>query len=267
MADSLERRVAIVTGAGGAIGGAIAQRLIAAGARVMLADENDQSLSAAVANLKAPAEQVAKFHVRAHDRLGAANMLAATLDAFDDVDILVNIPRSTQPGSFADLDGAGLSEALQLNVVNSFLLAQAVARHLVERLEADRDAYPGTILNVSSIAARRTVPELLAYSVSCAGLDQLTRSMSADLASYGIRVNGIALGAVMTERMRQVLRERDDLRAELVRVTPLGRIGEAEEAAGVALFLLSSAASFVTGEIVTVDGGRSVLDPLASPVR
>ncbi|MEO1294162.1 MAG: SDR family oxidoreductase, partial [Pseudomonadota bacterium] len=144
------------------------------------------------------------------------------------------------------------------------MLGQAVTRRMLEQREREDD-FEGAILNVSSIAARRTVPELLAYSVSCAALDQLTRSMAAELATDRIRVNGIALGAVMTERMRATLRERADLRAELVRVTPLGRIGEAEEAAEAALFLVSHRASFVTGQILTVDGGRTILDPLASP--
>ncbi|MEO0761241.1 MAG: SDR family oxidoreductase [Pseudomonadota bacterium] len=260
-------RVAIVTGAGGAIGGAIARRLAASGAHVMMADENEKALAAGLQALKAEDGHSAKFHIRAHDKLGAANLLAATIDAFDRIDILVNIPRATLPGAFAELAGADLAEALNLNVTASLLLAQAVARRMLEQAEDGDPAEAGAILNVSSIASRRTVPELLAYSVSCAALDQLTRSMAADLAPSRIRVNGIALGAVMTERLRQALKERDNLRGELLSVTPLGRIGEAEEAAEVAHFLVSPRASFMTGQIVTVDGGRSILDPLASPVR
>jgi 7-alpha-hydroxysteroid dehydrogenase len=216
--------------------------------------------------LRASEHRVSKFHTKVQDRLGAANLLAATLDAFDRVDILVNIPRSTQAGAFAELDGQGFAEALYQNVISSFLLSQAVARHMAEQAEAS-EAFEGAIINVSSIAAQRTAGKLLAYSVSCAALDQLTRSMAADLAKHRVRVNGIALGAVMTERMRAQLKEREDLRRELIQVTPLGRIGEAEEAAEAALFLMSKRASFVTGQILTVDGGRSVLDPLASPVR
>ncbi|MEM9781336.1 MAG: SDR family oxidoreductase [Pseudomonadota bacterium] len=263
---ALNGKAAIVTGAGGAIGSAIARRLLEDGASVLLTDESDAALTKSHEALKSEGHHLGKFHCKIEDKLGATNLVAATIDSFDRIDILVNIPRATQPGAFASLSGASLSEALNLNVVSSFLLGQAVSRRMIE-LGADDDAFGGAILNVSSIAARRTVPELLAYSVSCAALDQLTRSMAADLAEHKIRVNGIALGAVMSERMRVAMREREDLRSELIRVTPLGRIGEAEEAAEVACFLASPRASFLTGQIITVDGGRSVLDPLASPIR
>ena len=91
--------------------------------------------------------------------------------------------------------------------------------------------------------------------------------MATSLAEFGIRVNGVATGGVLTDQLKEVLREDDELREDMIRVTPLGRLAEKEEAADTVLFLASDYASYVTGQIVSVDGGRTLLDPLASPVR
>jgi len=154
---------------------------------------------------------------------------------------------------------------METNLKSTFVLSQAAARKMIQ-LAKDRDEpCKGAIVNISSIAATRTLPTLLPYSVSCAALDQLTRSMAVSLASSGIRVNAIALGGVMTRSIKEAMKELDDFRAQMTAVTPLGRIGEPAEAAEVALYLASDAASFVTGQVVAVDGGRSLLDPLATP--
>ncbi|MEM6942851.1 MAG: SDR family oxidoreductase, partial [Pseudomonadota bacterium] len=254
MTEPLAGKVTVITGAAGAIGGAIAARFCEAGARVMMSDENDRALTTAHEQLKA-GDRAAKFAHRLADRLGAANLVAATLDVFGRIDALVQIPRTTAPGPFDTLEASALGEALDQNVTASFLLSQAVAKQMIEQRETEED-FSGAILNISSVAARRTVPELLAFSVSCAALEQLTRSMAVGLAPHSIRVNAIALGAVMTERLRAAMREREDLRQEMLRVTPMGRIGEADEAAEAALFLASPQSGFVTGQVLTVDGGR-----------
>jgi 7-alpha-hydroxysteroid dehydrogenase len=103
--------------------------------------------------------------------------------------------------------------------------------------------------------------------VSCAALDQMTRSLAVALAKDGVRVNAVALGGVMTAHLKEALKDREELRAELAAVTPLGRIGEAEEAAEAVMFLASDAASFITGQILGVDGGRMNLDPMDRPAH
>jgi 7-alpha-hydroxysteroid dehydrogenase len=266
MPAGIEGRTAIIAGAGGGVGRAIAQRFTGAGARVMLADTDDAGLDETLSGIDAESGQAARFAHPIDDKLGVTNLIAATIDAFGRIDILVTDTRVSAPGGLFEVSADAFETVMTGNVRSVFVQSQMVAKRMVQQREADPD-FQGALVNVTSIAARRTVPELLAYSVSCAALDQLTRSLALCLAPERIRVNAVALGAVMTATLREALHERDELRAEMVAVTPLGRIGEAEEAAEAALFLASPAASFITGQIVAVDGGRLVLDPLASPVR
>jgi len=266
MPEPLEGRTAIVTGAGGAIGRAIAWCFIQAGARVMVTDTNEEGLDETLAGLDMEAGNVARFSRPISDKLGVTNLIAATVDAFEHIDILVTDTNFSIPGGVLDVSAEDFASAMSANVHSVFLQCQMVARRMAQQREADPE-FSGAMVNMTSIAARRTVPQLLTYSVSCAALDQLTRSMAVCLAPERIRVNAVALGAMMTPTLREALREQEALRDQVLAVTPLGRIGEAAEAAEAALFLASPAASFITGQIVSVDGGRLALDPLAAPVR
>jgi 7-alpha-hydroxysteroid dehydrogenase len=248
------------------VGRAIAERFVEAGARVMLADADEAALAETVRGLGEANGHVGHFCCDLGKKLSVNNLLASTQDAYGRVDILVNAARRATPGAFCELAPEEFDEILSQNVRSVFVLAQAVAKKMAQQAETDRD-FTGAIVNITSIAARRTVPQLFSYSVACAALDQMTRAMAASLAAHRIRVNAVALGSVMTATLRAALRERAELRDEMVRVTPLGRIGEADEAANAVLYLASDEASFITGQILAVDGGRMVLDPLASPVR
>jgi 7-alpha-hydroxysteroid dehydrogenase len=266
MTDTLDGQTAIIIGAGASIGRAIAKCFAEAGARLMLADTNEEALEETVAAIGTTTNLVACFAHSTADKLGVKNLIAATVGQFDRIDAMVSDTRVSIAGDLFALSAEDLTASLEWNVRSSFLQARLVAKRMIEQREADK-TFTGSMVNITSIAAERTAPELLAYSVSCAALDQLTRSLASALAQYEIRVNAVALGAVMTEELRQSLRGREDLHDEMVRVTPLGRIGDAEEAAEAALFLASPAASFITGQILAVDGGRLVLDPLALPIR
>ena len=265
MSPPLEGRTAIVTGAGDGVGRAIALRFAEAGARVLASDRDEAALEALVARIRDDGGEAAGFACNPAASLAAPNLIAAALDAFDRVDLLVNGARRLDPGDGIDTDPARLSEALELNVRAAFQVTQAAARRMIaQKRESGTEGEAGAVVNITSVAARRSVPELLHHAVACAALDQLTRSMALALAPQGVRVNAVALGAVMTTSLREALRNRSDLRRQLTRVTPLGRIGEAEEAAEAALFLASPAAGFVTGQILAVDGGRDLLDPLGA---
>lgn len=264
MAISLAGKTAIVTSASEDAGQTISQRFLEAGANVMLAACDDRN---GKAKLDGDSAKWEHFPFVMQDKLCIQNLVAATVERFGAIDILVNGAQAvTDPGQFLDIETRQFDAAYGDSVRSTFQLSQAVAQRMIDLADGDSRANCA-IVNITSIAARRTVPGLLAYSVSCAALDQLTRSMAASLAPRGIRVNAVALGGVLTERLRSAFLQDETLRQDMLAVTPMGRLADTEEAAETALFLASDCASYITGQIVSVDGGRTLLDPLASPIR
>ena len=268
MTISLDGKTAIVTSAAQDVGRTIAQRFLDAGAKVMLADSDDKALAHAEDDMDGDRGRFDRFHFTAQDKLSIQNLIAATIDRFERIDILVNSAQAIcAPGSFLELAPGEFDSHFGDNVRGVFQLSQAVAKRMVAQGEKEETPSGGSIVNISSVSGQRTVPELLTFSVSTAALDQLTRSMAAALAPRGIRVNAIALGGVLTERLRSAFSDDESLRDEMIRVTPMGRVAEMEEVAEAAIFVASEQASYITGQILSVDGGRTLLDPLASPVR
>jgi 7-alpha-hydroxysteroid dehydrogenase len=267
MGGMLEGRTAIVTGAGGGVGLAVAQRFADEGATLMLTDRDEAALDAAEAALRDAGARVASWSCDLSQKLGIANLLASATDHFGEIDILINGTVAPFWGAPMEADVATLDAAYHTNLRATFMLCQAVAQRMVDARAAEPDRPDCAIVNLTSTAAQRTLPEMLPYSVSCAALDQLTRSLAVALADRRVRVNGVALGAVMTRALAAAMREQDGLRAALERATPMSRIGEAGEAAEAVLYLASPRASFITGQILSVDGGRMVLDPLATPTE
>lgn len=125
----------------------------------------------------------------------------------------------------------------------------------------------GSIINLSSIASQATRPELLAYSMASAAMDQMTRSMAVALAPRGIRVNAVAFGSVMSASLQAALKENPAFRDEITDSTPLGRIAAPAELAEAVQFLASDASGFITGQVLTVDGGRGLLDAVSAPAH
>lgn len=259
-------RSVIVTGAARGVGLAIARRFVRAGAAVIMADVDEVRLAREVDTLAAesPDGRCQAFVGDLRQKLAMTNLVAATLDAYDGVDVLVNASRVLLASDPLAPDADGLEETLAQNVLATLRLSQIVARRMIELGESDpAGPLDRAIVNLSSVQALRTSPVLLAYSVGCAAVEQLTRTLALALAPHRIRVNALAVGGVPGGSLGDALKQVEDLPDAIADVTPLGRIADPGDFADAALFLASPAAGFVTGQVLSVDGGRTLVDPLS----
>ena len=266
MSLSISGKTAIVTGSANGIGLAIARHFIAQGANVMFADIDEHRLEDEVGAEARTEGSIRMFAGDMRQKLTIANLLSATADAFERVDILVNASRQILMSDPLSVEQDGVETLLQQNLMTSLRMTQMTAKRMIKQAGPDGVA-AGSIINLSSIAATRTQPSLLAYSISCAAVDQMTRSLAVALAPRGIRVNAVAFGSVMSASLQNSLTDHPDYRDVITAGTPQRRIAEAAELAETVQFLASDAAAFMTGQILTLDGGRSLIDPVNAPAH
>lgn len=265
MSFSIDGKTAIVTGSANGIGLAVARHFLDRGARVMFADLDEDRLEAEIGAEARAEGAVRLFAGDLREKLTIANLLSATIDAFDRVDILVNASRKV---TFADPLKAGedcVDEMLQQNLMTGLRLSQMTAKRMIA--QAPEEGPAGAIVNLSSIAARRTQANMMGYSIACAAVEQMTRSMAMALAPHRIRVNAVSVGSVMSASLQAALREDADWRETIIAATPLGRIAPASEVVETVQYLASDASSFVTGQVISVDGGRGVIDAAMPPAH
>ena len=261
MSFSVAGKTAIVTGAANGVGLAIGRHLVAEGANVMFADMDEEKLIHEVGDEAEDEKGLRIFSGDLRKTLTIKNLLSATVDAFDRIDILINATRQVQETDPLDPEDNSVEDLLQQNLLTSLRLSQATARRMIKMADPEQEGPIGSIVNLSSISARRAHPNLLAYSISTAALDQMTRSLAVALAPKRIRVNAVAFGSVMSASLQSQLREHDEIREQIVENTPLDRIAGPGEVSDAVQYLASDASNFVTGQIITVDGGRTLLDP------
>jgi NAD(P)-dependent dehydrogenase (short-subunit alcohol dehydrogenase family) len=252
----LQGKVAIVTGAAGGIGFAIARRFLQEGCKVMIADIDTAGGGKAERDLSGFGE-VRFCKTDVGKRLDVHNLVAAALEGFGDIDILVNNAGIVHGETFLDVSEEDFDRVLHVNLKGSFLAGQAVARYMVDKVKGGGN--PGSIVNMSSINAVVAIADQVAYSVSKGGVNQLTRVMALALAPHGIRVNAIGPGSIATD-MLSATNGDAGARDRLLSRTPLGRIGNPDEIASIAAFLASDEASYVTGQTLYADGGRLALN-------
>ena len=259
---SLEGRVAVVTGATGVLGGAMARGLARAGARVGVLGRRRERAEEVAREISAAGGEAVALPADVLDEGQLREVRDAVLDRWGRLDVLVNAAGGNVTGATLsgdetvfDLPREAFGEVFELNLVGTLLPVQVLG-------EAIARGDGGCIVNISSMAAARAITRVAGYSAAKAAVENLTRWLAADLARRhgdGVRVNAIAPGFFIGEQNRAMLLEEDgsltDRGRTIVEHTPAGRFGEPDELVGTTIWLCSPAASFVNGAVVPVDGG------------
>jgi NAD(P)-dependent dehydrogenase (short-subunit alcohol dehydrogenase family) len=237
-----------VTGGARGIGEACIRRFAREGAKTVIIDMDDingHALAASTDSLYIPCDVGDKTQVDA--------MVAQTLKHFGGIDVLVNNAGIFKAADFLDVTEADFDAVLRVNLKGSFLVGQAVAREMAK-------VGRGSIVNMSSVNGVTAIPSIASYNVSKGGINQLTRAMALALADKGIRVNAVAPGTIATELAAKAVLTSDEAKNRILSRTPLKRLGAPSEIADAVAFLASDAASYITGEVLVVDGGRMALN-------
>lgn len=241
----LEAQVAIVTGAGAGIGRGTALRFAEAGAAVAVSDLKLETAQAVAKEITDKGGRAIGVACDVTQETALSALVEATVAAFGKVTLLVNNAGGGGPKPF-DMPLSDFVWQYQLNVYSVFRLSQLCAPHMAR-------AGGGAIVNISSMSGENKNVRMAAYGSSKAAVNHLTRNMAFDLGPQGIRVNCIAPGAIKTAALATVLTP--DVEKLMLKHTPLGRLGEPADIANAALYLCSPAASWVSGQVLTVSGG------------
>jgi len=244
---SLEGKTAVVTGGTSGIGRAMALGLADAGADVIATGRREQQVNEVASEIEARGRKSLRVPSDVGDRASLEKLLAAALEAFGKVDILVNCAGIIKRTPTLDIPEEEWNSIINTNLTGTLRASQIFGRHMIER------GY-GRIINIASLNSFVALTEVAAYAASKAGEASLTRSLAVEWSRKGVTVNAIAPGVFRTDINAKLL-DSTARGQELLMRTPMGRFGKTEELVGAAIYLASDASSFVTGEVLVVDGG------------
>jgi NAD(P)-dependent dehydrogenase (short-subunit alcohol dehydrogenase family) len=244
----LKEKVTVITGAAQGIGLACAERFIKEGAKVILADINVEKGEISAQALRDVGGEAHFFACDVGDKVEVDALVAEALSSYGRLDVMISNAAILHVADILEIEETEFDQVLRVNLKGFFLSGQAAAKQMVKQGF-------GNIINMSSIQATITNPNLLSYAVCKGGVKQLTVAMALALADKGVRVNAIGPGSIATDMVKALTVDAAARRMIMSR-TPMGRLGEAAEIASVAVFLASDEASYITGETINVDGGR-----------
>jgi NAD(P)-dependent dehydrogenase (short-subunit alcohol dehydrogenase family) len=244
---SLDGKVAVVTGGTSGIGRALSLGLADAGADVIATSRRQQQVDETAVEIEARGRKTLRRAADVCDRASLEGLLAATLDSFGKVDILINCAGKIKRTPTLTVSEEEWTGILDTNLTGTLRACQVFGKHMLER------GY-GRIVNIASLNSFVAFSEVAAYAASKAGVVSLTRSLAVEWSKKGVTVNAIAPGVFRTVLNANLL-DSTPRGQELLMRTPMGRFGKTEELIGAAIFLASDASSFVTGQTLVVDGG------------
>lgn len=249
---NLQNKVAVVIGGGGVLGSAMAEGLGRAGARLAILDVTEDHAKNKAAQFVSLGIEAIALQVDAAKKIDLLRAEQEIIKNFGQVDILINAPGINSPTPYFDISEEEWEKIIQVNLKSMFLACQVFGKRMIDRAQA------ASIINISSASSGPPLSKVFTYSISKAGVNNLTQFLAREWAPYRVRVNALAPGFFPAEQNRKVLTP--ERAADIMRHTPMNRFGEANELVGAVLWLSSEkASSFVTGAIIRVDGGFTAM--------
>ncbi len=246
-------KVCLITGGAQGIGEACARLFLEQGAKVVIVDIHNERGQSLASQLQQQGHEILFIASDIGNKVEIDAVIKQVISQHGRLDVLVSNAGIFKAAPFLEVSESDFDEVLRVNLKGAFLMGQAAARVM-------KDQGGGAIVHMSSVNGVLAIPEIASYNVSKGGLNQLTRAMALALADDGIRVNAVAPGTIATELASKAVLTSDEARNKILGRTPMKRLGNPSEVAHVVAFLASDAASYMTGEVITVDGGRMALN-------